>query len=107
MVFREKLSFFALFKLSINHLIRDWALQHCFGANYLKNYIESGILELYVLGNLSLKERKDVEDMCLKYPEVSQAFWNATHEVLSGKATAEDSLKGLEAKLKQIKRTGW
>lgn len=43
----------------------------------------------------------------LKYPEVSQAFWNATHEVLSGKATAEDSLKGLEAKLKQIKRTGW
>lgn len=43
----------------------------------------------------------------LKYPEVSQAFWNATHEVLSGKATAEDSLKRLDGRLKQIKRTGW
>lgn len=43
----------------------------------------------------------------LKYPEVSQAFWNATHEVLSGKATAEDSLKRLEGRLKQIKRNAW
>ena len=43
----------------------------------------------------------------LKYPEVSQAFWNATHEVLSGKATAEDSLKRLDGRLKQIKRAGW
>ncbi len=40
----------------------------------------------------------------LKYPEVSAAFWNATHEVLSGRATAADSLKKLDAKLKQIKR---
>ncbi|MEN9843464.1 MAG: hypothetical protein RLZZ612_1293 [Pseudomonadota bacterium] len=43
----------------------------------------------------------------LKYPEVSAAFWNATHDVLSGKATAEDSLKKLEAKLKQVKRNQW
>lgn len=43
----------------------------------------------------------------LKYPEVSQSFWNATHEVLSGKATAEDSLKRLEGRLKQIKRNAW
>ena len=42
-----------------------------------------------------------------KYPEVSSAFWNATHDVLSGKATAEDSLKKLEAKLKQVKRNQW
>lgn len=43
----------------------------------------------------------------LKYPEVSAAFWNATHDVLSGKASAEDSLKKLEAKLKQVKRNQW
>lgn len=43
----------------------------------------------------------------LKYPEVSAAFWNATHDVLSGTASAEDSLKKLEGKLKQIKRNGW
>jgi len=42
-----------------------------------------------------------------KYPEVSAAFWNATHDVLSGKASAEDSLKKLEAKLKQVKRNKW
>ena len=42
-----------------------------------------------------------------KYPEVSAAFWNATHDVLSGTATAEDSLKKLEGKLKQVKRSGW
>jgi trehalose/maltose transport system substrate-binding protein len=43
----------------------------------------------------------------LKYPEVSQAFWDATHDVLSKKANAADSLKRLDGKLKQIKRTGW
>jgi trehalose/maltose transport system substrate-binding protein len=40
----------------------------------------------------------------LKYPEVSAAFWNATHDVLSGKASAEDSLKRLEGKLNQVRR---
>jgi trehalose/maltose transport system substrate-binding protein len=43
----------------------------------------------------------------LKYPEVSAAFWNATHDVLSGKAKADESLKKLEAKLNQIKRNKW
>jgi len=43
----------------------------------------------------------------LKYPEVSAAFWNATHDVLSGTATAEDSLAKLDGKLKQIKRGKW
>ncbi|PXW96684.1 carbohydrate ABC transporter substrate-binding protein (CUT1 family) [Sphaerotilus hippei] len=43
----------------------------------------------------------------LKYPEVSSAFWNATHDVLSGKASAEDSLKKLEGRLNQIKRNKW
>ena len=39
--------------------------------------------------------------------EVSAAFWNATHDVLSGKASAEDGLKKLEGKLKQVKRNQW
>jgi trehalose/maltose transport system substrate-binding protein len=43
----------------------------------------------------------------LKYPEVSQAFWDATHEVLSKKAKGADALKKLEGKLKQVKRTKW
>nr|WP_315246571.1 ABC transporter substrate-binding protein [uncultured Albidiferax sp.] len=40
----------------------------------------------------------------LKYNEVSAAFWNATHEVLSGKATGADSVKKLEGKINTIRR---
>jgi hypothetical protein len=36
----------------------------------VKAYIESGILELYVLGQLSAIENKEVEEMAYKYPEV-------------------------------------
>ena len=43
----------------------------------------------------------------LKYPEVSNAFWDATHEVLSKKSTGTEAVKKLEGKLKQIKRTKW
>ncbi len=42
-----------------------------------------------------------------KYTEVSSSFWNAVSDVLSGKATAEESLKKLEGKLNQIKRGKW
>lgn len=37
-----------------------------------KAYIESGILELYVLGQLTASERVEVEVMAAKYPEVKQ-----------------------------------
>ncbi len=43
----------------------------------------------------------------LKYPEVSQAFWDATHDVLSKKSTGAEAVKKLEGKLKQVKRTAW
>ncbi|MBV9243396.1 MAG: ABC transporter substrate-binding protein [Methylobacteriaceae bacterium] len=41
------------------------------------------------------------------YNKVSNAFWNAVHNVLSGKAKAEDSLAQLESELKRIKRSHW
>lgn len=37
-----------------------------------KAYIESGILELYVLGQLDAQEQAEVEAMATKYPEVKQ-----------------------------------
>ncbi|WP_069660478.1 anti-sigma factor [Arcticibacter eurypsychrophilus] len=37
----------------------------------IKAYIESGVLELYVLRNLTDAERREVEDMCLKFPELN------------------------------------
>lgn len=43
----------------------------------------------------------------LKYPEVSQTFWDATHEVLSKKSSGADAVKKMETKLKQVKRTKW
>ncbi|HEU0221377.1 MAG TPA: ABC transporter substrate-binding protein [Paracoccaceae bacterium] len=42
-----------------------------------------------------------------QYNKVSNAFWNAAHEVLSGKMTAEASLAKLERDLKRIKRADW
>lgn len=40
----------------------------------------------------------------VKYNEVSAAFWNAAHDVLSGTAKADESLKKLEAKIDSIRR---
>ncbi len=39
-----------------------------------------------------------------KYNEVSAAFWNATHSVLSGKAKPEEALKALDGKLGSVRR---
>lgn len=38
----------------------------------VKAYIESGILELYVLGQLTAQEQAEVEAMAAQYPEVKQ-----------------------------------
>lgn len=43
----------------------------------------------------------------LKYPEVSRAFWDAAHDVLSKKSSGAEALGKLEGKLKQIKRNAW
>lgn len=37
-----------------------------------KAYIETGILELYVLGQLNAQEQKEVEKMAAQYPEIRQ-----------------------------------
>ncbi len=38
----------------------------------ISEYIESGILELYILGIASIQESKEVEEMASKYPEIKQ-----------------------------------
>ncbi|MCX6318373.1 MAG: anti-sigma factor [Bacteroidetes bacterium] len=38
-----------------------------------QEYIQSGILESYVLGLASDEERREVEDMCARYPEILQS----------------------------------
>lgn len=43
----------------------------------------------------------------LKYPQVSQDFWDAVHSVLSKSSTAPDALKRLDGQLKQVKRGKW
>ncbi|MFT3974143.1 MAG: ABC transporter substrate-binding protein [Amaricoccus sp.] len=43
----------------------------------------------------------------VKYNEVSNKFWTATHEVLAGTSTAQDSLEVLEADLQDLKGDGW
>ncbi|MDZ3836871.1 MAG: ABC transporter substrate-binding protein [Rhodospirillales bacterium] len=41
------------------------------------------------------------------YNRVSSAFWNAVHDVLSGRAEAEGALADLEARVEQIRGEGW
>ncbi len=42
-----------------------------------------------------------------KYAEVSNKFFNAVHETLSGNGTAADNLAALEADLNDLKGSGW
>lgn len=41
-----------------------------------------------------------------KYNQVSNQFWNAAHEVLSGKAKADDAVGRLDANLNRLARSG-
>ncbi|MBN9310911.1 MAG: ABC transporter substrate-binding protein [Devosia sp.] len=43
----------------------------------------------------------------LKYNEVSSLFWSAVHDTLSGKGSGADNLELLEAKLTELKGSGW
>jgi trehalose/maltose transport system substrate-binding protein len=42
-----------------------------------------------------------------KYNRVSNAFWDATHNVLSGASEPEAALVNLESQLERIRRRGW
>lgn len=42
-----------------------------------------------------------------KYNEVSNQFWTAVHDTLSGNGSAKDNLANLEAKLTELKGDGW
>lgn len=43
----------------------------------------------------------------VKYNEVSNLFWSAVHDTLSGNGSAADNLATLEAKLTELKGDGW
>ncbi len=57
----------------------------------IKDYIASGILELYVAGVLSEKENKEVYDLMLQYPEILQEVLEIEAAVV--KLTAATSQK--------------
>ena len=43
----------------------------------------------------------------MKYPAVSKAIWDHTHDVLSGRLSGEAAVRKLDAKLHQIRRASW
>jgi hypothetical protein len=70
-------------------------------------YIESGILELYVLGDLSLQQRHEVEGMAAKYPKIKQEILaieiaiekHAQHHAMSpSKKLSDEILSKLEGR---------
>ena len=42
-----------------------------------------------------------------KYNEVSQEFWTAVHQTLSGQGSGADNLATLERNLRRLRRSGW
>ena len=48
-----------------------------------REYIESGILELYVFGKLSDEEITEVNQMAAQYPEVRDLIYKIVFRVLS------------------------
>ncbi len=73
----------------------------------IKEYIASGIIESYVLGIATELERKEFEELCVQYPEVTEArnaFEQSLEERLLADAPAPPfHLKGLvEEKLVQV-----
>jgi len=54
----------------------------------IREYIESGVLELYVYDQLSDSERIQVEDVCAEYPEVKTEL-NAIQAAVNGYATSQ------------------
>jgi len=66
----------------------------------IKTYISSGVLELYVLDQLSASERRDVEAMVMKYPELKKEI-NSIEESLFAVAssTAKTPRAGLQSQI--------
>jgi len=65
-----------------------------------KAYIESGILELYVLGQLSVQEQSEVQTMASTYPEVKQEM--EAIEIAMERYAVQNAVKptfGLENKI--------
>ena len=65
----------------------------------LKNYISSGILELYVLGDLNAAQRKEVEANAAKYPEIKaeiEAIEDALESMAQAAAVAPPAGMGLK-----------
>lgn len=65
-----------------------------------KAYIESGILELYVLGQLTAQEQTEVEAMATQYPEVKQEI-DAIERAMEQYAVAQavQPAEGLDQKI--------
>jgi mannose-6-phosphate isomerase-like protein (cupin superfamily) len=59
--------------------------------NSVKEYIASGILELYVMGNTTAEESTAVEQMAVIYPEIAEEI-----EIISASLTKYARLNGIE-----------
>ena len=77
----------------------------------VKEYISSGVLELYAMGALSASEMKEVERMCASHPEVSEELLRV-QEALEGYASAyarrprPEAREKLMTKIKSSSRKG-
>lgn len=72
----------------------------------IKAYIESGILELYVAGQLSETENQDVYDLLQRYPELLQEVTEIESAVVKLTASVSPKATGFESIKKQLNADG-
>ncbi|WP_439127340.1 anti-sigma factor [Polaribacter sp.] len=76
----------------------------------IKNYIESGVLELYVAGSLSEKESEEVTAAIKKYPELLEEVLSIENAIVkltaaASKNNSKDSFKQIVNKLENTNNT--
>ena len=49
----------------------------------IKNYISSGIIEMYVLGLASKEEIREIEELCVTYPEIQEEIDAVSNALIS------------------------
>ena len=70
----------------------------------IQSYIESGLIEGYVLGIISAEEKKDVELMAEQHTEIKAAIKNF-EEIFEKKKEAYKELKLLKKEFKQREKS--
>jgi trehalose/maltose transport system substrate-binding protein len=87
------------------------ALEGSFNPTLVALYEDAGIIEANpfmkeLYGVFTTAVARPTAATGVRYNQVSNQFWNSVHDVLSGRATAEEAVSRLEGRLQRLRRGG-